>query len=198
MATKSIPKKSSSKAKSSTSAKAVARSAAAAPSSLKPQYDKVRLPETDIGTTVFNIDPLIIKHRYEIDYIHSYAEDSPFFIGLSQGKILGSRCAKCGYKFATPRSYCMQCGAKTEWFELPLEGRVHTWTTCYFGSEEFLKETPFNLVLVEFDGVDTLFLARLIGCAQDEIRVGMAIKARFRRLSQFKPTDVYFVPADAP
>ena len=92
----------------------------------------------------------------------------------------------------------MECGAKTEWFELPLEGRVHTWTTCYFGSEEFLKETPFNLVLVEFDGVDTLFLARLIGCKQDDIKVGMAIQARFRRLSQFKPTDVYFVPAEAP
>src|SRR3989338_1870176 len=124
---------------------------------------KIRLPETEEGTVVFNTDPLIVKDHYEIDYIHSYAEDSPFFIGLSQGKLLGSECRRCHYRFATPRAYCMQCGSPTKWVELPLEGRIHAWTTCYFGSQAFLKETPFNLILVEFQGVDTLLLARLIG-----------------------------------
>jgi hypothetical protein len=164
--------------------------------SAKPQWDKLRLPETDQGTVVFNTDPLIIKNHYEIDYIHSYAEDSPFFIGLAQGKLLGSECTKCHYRYATPRAYCMDCGKKTKWIELPLEGRVHTWTTCYFGSEAFLKETPFNLVLVEFAGVNTLLLARLIGVTQEEMRVGMKVRAQFRRNSQFDPTDVYFVPAE--
>jgi len=54
---------------------------------------KFRLPETEDGTVVFNTDPLIIKSHYGIDYIHSYAEDSPLFIGLSQGKRLGSDAA---------------------------------------------------------------------------------------------------------
>jgi uncharacterized OB-fold protein len=156
---------------------------------------KIRLPETDEGTIVYNLDPIIIKYHYEIDYIHSYAQDSPFFAGLADGKLLGSRCTKCGYVFATPRSHCMECGATTEWHQLPLEGRVHTYTTCYFGSEEFLKETPFTLILVEFDGANTLFLARLIGVEPDEVEVGMPVRAQFRRLSKFKPTDVYFVPA---
>ncbi len=162
----------------------------------KPRWDKLRLPETDQGTVVFNTDPLIIKNHYEIDYIHSYAEDSPFFIGLSQGKLLGSECRACHYRYATPRAYCMECGKKTRWIELPLEGRVHTWTTCYFGSEVFLRETPFNLVLVEFNGFDTLLLARIIGATQEELRVGMRIRAQFRRNSKFEPTDVYFVPAE--
>jgi uncharacterized OB-fold protein len=156
---------------------------------------KIRLPETDDGTVVFNTDPLIVKSHYEIDYIHSYAEDTPFFIGLSQGKLRGSECTACHYRFATPRAYCMQCGAATKWIDLPLEGRVHTWTTCYFGGEAFLKETPFNLVLVEFDGVDTLFLARLVGPDQDEIQIGQKVRAQFLRNSKFKPTDVYFVLA---
>lgn len=163
---------------------------------LKPQYDKIRLPETDAGTVVFNTDPLIIKNHYEIDYIHSYAEDSPFFVGLSQGVLRGSECTACHYKYATPRACCMQCGKKTKWVELPLEGRVHTWTTCYFGSEAFLKETPFNLVLVEFKGFDTLLLARMIGVTQEQLRVGMKVRAQFRRNSKFDPTDVYFVPAE--
>ena len=61
--------------------------------------------------------PLIIHDHYEIDYRHSYAQDSPFFVGLSKEKLLGSRCTACGYTFATPRAYCMQCGAATQWHE---------------------------------------------------------------------------------
>jgi uncharacterized OB-fold protein len=154
-----------------------------------------KLPETEEWTILFNTDPIIVKHHYEIDYLHSYAQDSPFFAGLAGGKLLGSRCGDCGYAYATPRSHCMECGAATAWVELPLAGRVHTWTTCYFGGEAFLGETPFTLILVEFDGIDTLFLSRLIGAEPEEVSIGMAVRARFVRNAKFRPTDVYFVPA---
>ncbi|MDC4227333.1 MAG: zinc ribbon domain-containing protein [Candidatus Manganitrophus sp.] len=84
---------------------------------------KVRLPETDEGTILYKTDPIIMKWHYEIDYIHSYAQDSPFFDGLSKGKLLGSACKKCKTKYATPRAHCMECGAKTDWIALPLEGK---------------------------------------------------------------------------
>lgn len=157
--------------------------------------EKIRLPETEEGAVIYNVDPLIIKYHYEIDYIHSYAQDSPFFAGLTQGKLLGSKCTNCGYKFATPRAHCMECGARTEWMELPKEGKIHTFTTCYFGSQEFLNQTPFTLILVEFEGVNTLFLSRIVGVEQDKVSIGMPVKAQFLRLSKLKPTDVYFVPA---
>jgi uncharacterized OB-fold protein len=157
---------------------------------------KIRLPETDEGTVLYNIDPIIMKWHYEIDYIHSYAQDSPFFAGLSKGKLLGSACKKCKTKFATPRAHCMECGAVTDWIELPLEGKVHTHTTCYFGGEAFLKETPFTLILVEFRGIDTLFLSRLVGAEPDEVKIGMPVQAQFLRNSKFKATDVYFVPKE--
>jgi uncharacterized OB-fold protein len=154
-----------------------------------------KLPETEDGTILFGVDPIIVKHHYEIDYLHSYAQDSPFFAGLAKKKLLGSRCTSCGATYATPRSHCMACGAPTDWFELPLTGRVHTYTTCYFGGEAFLKETPFTLVLVEFGGVDTLFLSRLVGAAPEEVTIGMEVRAHFLRNVKFRPTDVYFVPA---
>jgi hypothetical protein len=153
-----------------------------------------KMPETGEGTILFNIDPIIIKQHYEIEYLHSYAQDSPFFAGLAKGKLMGSCCTACGYTYATPRSHCMECGAETFWRELPLQGRIHTFTTCHFGGEAFLKETPFTLILVEFDGVETLFLSRLIGVEPDEVTIGMPIRARFLRNSKFKATDVYFVP----
>jgi uncharacterized OB-fold protein len=154
-----------------------------------------KLPETLEGTVVFSVEPLVIKDHYEIDYLHSYAQDSPFFRGLSEGKLLGSRCDDCSYTYATPRAACMYCGKPTRWVELPLQGRVHSYTTCFFGSEAFLKETPYHLILVEFDGVDTLFLSRLVGVESDEeIYIGMPVRARFRRNAKFRATDIYFVP----
>jgi uncharacterized OB-fold protein len=170
----------------------------------------VRLPETEEGAVLYNVPfprdhstlknmaPIITKSHYEIDYIHSYGQDSPFFAGLANGKLMSTRCSRCPYTYGTPRLHCMYCGGECDWFELPLEGYVHTFTVCYYGSQEFLPETPFTLILVEWPGVDTLFLSRLVGVdpkAPSLAWVGMKVRARFKRLSQFKPTDVYFVPA---
>ena len=84
--------------------------------------------------------------------------------GLANKKLLGTRCKKCGHGFTTPKLACMECGGETDWEDLPKEGKIHTWTTCYFGSQEFLPECPFNLVLVEFDGWNTLLLSsKIIG-----------------------------------
>src|SRR5512146_978313 len=143
----------------------------------KPMNKNAKLPETEEGTVLFNVDPIIVKHHYEIDYLHSYAQDSPFFAALAKGVLLGSRCTGCGYTYATPRGHCMACGTWTEWHPLPLAGRVHTYTTCHFGGEAFLKETPFTLILVEFDGVDTLFLSRLVGVEPEEAVIGLPVRA---------------------
>ena len=146
------------------------------------------------GVNLFSIDPLIIQDHYEIDYRHSYAQDSPFFVGLSKGDLLGSRCTACAYMYATPRSHCMECGAPTKWETLPLAGRIHTFTVCYYGGESFLKETPFILILVEFKEVDTLFLARLKGIPPERVHIGLQVRPRFAKPPTFKVTDVWFEP----
>jgi uncharacterized OB-fold protein len=54
------------------------------------------------------------------------------------------------------------------------------------------------LAQIKFPEADTLFMARLIGVDPAEASldwIGMRVKGRFRRLSKFKPTDIYFYPA---
>ena len=167
-----------------------------------PKFKKFRDVMDEIkrtGAAVYE-DPaggedLVILSPYRINYVHSYAQDSNFFLGLSQGKLMGSICKKCKTKYGTPRSHCMECGSETDWMELPQVGKVHSWTTCYFGSEEFLNETPFNLVVIEFEGVDTLFLSRLVGIKQEDIFIGMSVRANFRQDPRYLVSDVYFTPA---
>ncbi len=167
------------------------------------KFDKFRDVQAELaksGAAIFR-DPsgaesLVLRDPYSIEYIHSYAEDSPFFLGLAEGRLLGSRCKakECGFRYATPRSHCMVCGGPTDWFELPKKGRVHSWTTCHFGSEAFLKETPYNLCLVEFEGVGSVLLARLKDCTEPELYVGMPVVARFTDQPKYRITDLWFVP----
>jgi uncharacterized OB-fold protein len=145
------------------------------------------------------MSPILIEQPYSITYLHSYGQDSPFFAGLASGRLLLSRDPETGYTYGTPRGHDMYTGNETDWVEFPAEGIVHAFTVCHFGSEEFLPETPYVLVQVQFPDADTLFLARLVGVDPAEAStdwIGMKIKGRFRRLSKFKPTDLYFYPAD--
>ncbi len=135
------------------------------------------------------------EFNYSIDYQVSYGELSPFFEGLTKKKLMGTRCAACKKSYATPRLNCMECGKPCKWIELPQEGKVHTWTTCHYGSEEFLKQTPYHLVLVEFPGVSTLFQSQLKKVKEGTITIGMNIKAEFKKRPLLKASDVYFVPA---
>ncbi|MBI4772477.1 MAG: Zn-ribbon domain-containing OB-fold protein [Chloroflexi bacterium] len=176
---------------------------------------KVKREETLGGTIVHNLpfpkvlndetlallkamSPLQIEQVYQIAYLHSYGQDSPFFAGLSNGVFLGSREPATGYTYANPRGHDMFTGAETQWVQLPDEGVVHAFTVCHFGSEEFLPECPFVLALIEFEGANTLFLTRLLGVdphAASLDWIGMKVKAEYLRNSKLKPTDVYFVPA---
>jgi len=141
------------------------------------------------------MSPIVVKDHYEIDYNFSYGQDSPFFAALSNKKFIVSRDPDTGYTYATPRGHGQATGNETEWVEIEPEGRIHAFTTCYFGSEAFLDETPFTLILVEFDEADSLFMGRLIGADPADSGldwIGKKVKGRFLRNSKFKPTDIYF------
>jgi uncharacterized OB-fold protein len=94
----------------------------------------------------------------------------------------------------------MYTGKETIWIDITdRPASVHAFTVCHFGSEEFLPETPFVLALIEFEGVNTLFLTRLMGVDPHRATldwIGMSVEPRFLRNSKLKPTDVYFVPTD--
>jgi uncharacterized OB-fold protein len=143
--------------------------------------------------------PIQIEQDYSITYLHSYGQDSPWFAGASNRRLLATRDPESGYTYATPRGHDMYSGAETVWLDITdRPARIHAFTVCHFGSEEFLPETPYVLTLIEYDGVDTLFLSRLLGIDPDQASIewiGMEVQPRFLRNSKLKPTDVYFVPA---
>ncbi|MBI4672333.1 MAG: OB-fold domain-containing protein [Chloroflexi bacterium] len=142
--------------------------------------------------------PITLEQEYKITYLHSYGQDSPWFAALANKHLLASRDVDSAYTYANPRGHDMYSGRETEWIDITdRPARVHAFTVCYFGSEEFLPETPFVLALIQFEGVNTLLLTRLLGVdpAQPALDwIDLPVEPRFLRNSKFKPTDVYFVP----
>ncbi len=103
---------------------------------------------------------IIVKKIHEsMDYIESHAQDTPYFMALSDGRLTGSKCSVCGYAYASPHIYCGECGSRTEWFDLPQEGKIHCHSVSKYGGGKFLKEAPFSLILIEFEGVDTYLMS---------------------------------------
>jgi len=144
--------------------------------------------------------PIQIEQEYSITYLHSYGQDSPWFAALSNKRLLASQDEGSGYAYANPRGHDMYSGDETVWIDITgRDARVHAFTVCHFGSEEFLPETPFILALIEFEGVNTLLLSRLMGLDPMEASldwIDMPVAPEFLRNSKFKPTDVYFVPKE--
>jgi uncharacterized OB-fold protein len=144
--------------------------------------------------------PIRIEQEYRIRYLHSYGQDSPWFAGLTNRRLLASQDPGRGYAYANPRAHDMYSGQETKWIDITnAPAKVHAFTVCYFGSEEFLPETPFVLALIEFEGVDTLLLTRLMGVDPDAPSldwIDMQVKPHFLRNAKLKPTDVYFAPVD--
>ncbi len=157
--------------------------------------------ETDPDSLAFlkKMTPIQIEQDYQITYLHSYAQDSPWFAGLTQKRLLANQDPSGNYTYANPRGHDMYSGDETNWIDITdREAEIHAFTVCHFGSEEFLPETPFILALIEFEGVNTLLLTRILGMDPMEATldwIGMKVEPKFLRNSKLKPTDVYFTPA---
>ena len=130
--------------------------------------------ETDPDALAFlkRLAPIQIEQQYSITYLHSYGQDSPWFAAASNRRLLASRDAESGYTYATPRGHDMYSGAETEWTDVTdRKATIHAFTVCQFGSEEFLPETPYVLAMIEYEGVDTLFLSRLMGIDPEQASI---------------------------
>ncbi len=137
----------------------------------------------------------------ELDYIYAASpEESSFYRGLEQGKILGQRCPTCQKVYVPPRSACPADGTPTnEEIELPAKGTV---TTFCIVNVPFMGQKitpPYVSAYILLDGADIAFLHLILDIPADEVRMGMRVEAVWKpedewgttieNISHFRPTD---------
>jgi len=118
----------------------------------------------------------------------------PFWEGLKQGKILATKCRKCGKIFFPPVADCSQClTSDMEWIELSDEAIIETFTHVVVRPTTFQHEKPYTVAVGKLkEGVRVL--AWLTGFKLSEVKVGMKAKLVAKITSEGTPTYVFTRP----
>ena len=103
------------------------------------------------------------------------AKTAEFIKYLEAGKVMATRCKKCGTAYFPPKADCPAClSSDVEWFEVGGKGKLRSYTKVNYGPTGFESDTPYTLALGEFDGVR--ILARLSrDIKESDIKVGMSL-----------------------
>jgi len=99
------------------------------------------------------------------------------FVGyLEKGKVMATRCRRCGTNYFPPRMDCPKCvGSDVEWFEIKGNGRLVTYTVVNYGPTGFEDDAPYTLAIADFDGV-RVFGRLSKGIKEGDIKPGMRLK----------------------
>lgn len=114
------------------------------------------------------------------------------FIGyLHDGKLEGTRCAKCAKTFFPPRAQCCECfSEEMQWFEVSGEGALVSYSTLQYAPTGFTDEVPYTIALVDYG--DYKVFGRIDGSVPiDDLAVGMKLKAAVSKTSNGQLTYVF-------
>ncbi len=98
---------------------------------------------------------------------------------LTEGKIEGSVCKKCGAKYFPPRADCASCFSKEmDWFDMPGKGTLETFTTAYYAPFGFEADPPYTMGVVDFGKGLKLFARVTKEIKPEDVKVGMEVSVR--------------------
>ncbi len=138
-----------------------------------------------------------------LDYVYAASpEESAFYRGLAEGRIVGQRCPTCHKVYVPPRSACPADGTPTtDEVELSHTGTV---TTFCIVNVPFLGQRitpPYVSAYVLLDGADIAFLHLILDIPAEEVRMGMRVSAVWKPREEWGTTIEnisHFAPADEP
>jgi acyl dehydratase/uncharacterized OB-fold protein len=121
----------------------------------------------------------------------------PFWQGLNEGEVRIQQCNQCEGWVFFPRRHCSHCLAHDlEWRPVSGRGTLYSYTLTRIPTlPEFADELPQMLAVVELEqGVR--INSTLVGLEEDEIKVGMALKAVLDQVDAKGNTLLRFTGAD--
>jgi uncharacterized OB-fold protein len=161
--------------------------AKAAPAAAK---GRVRLntkpSEIDKGKGVWVLH--VPRFGKEGEHFHTYGLLTPYFEGLTKGKLMATRCVnpKCpvgkgrGESWLPPRADCPDCHHPMVWEQVrDPRGYIYTFTKVERGGTGLEIETPYYQVDVKIPGVATIVKSWLLD--RKPIKIGDRVRAVFRK-----------------
>ncbi len=120
-------------------------------------------------------------------HFHTYGLLTPYFKGLAEGKLLGTRCTNTacpvsagrGELWLPPRADCPDCHQPMAWGEVASpSGYIYAYTYVERGGTGLEIECPYYQIDVKIAGVCTIVKSYLLD--RTPITIGDRVRARFR------------------
>ncbi len=140
------------------------------------------------ATVLRRLDPIVLEKPRAPIHIHTYGGETPFFRGLTEGRLMGTECEnpRCdpsgqgGHCSLPPRIYCPDCLEEMKWVDLTERARktakVHTHITVKHPGAFNQVPMPCELISVEIDKVTTVLMSKLVDGTPE---IGMRIEPVF-------------------
>ena len=150
--------------------------------------NKVKLNTTPAKITVKGDAWVLHFPRFgeEGTHFHTYGQLTPYFKGLTQGKLTGTKCTnrKCpiskgkGEYWIPPRADCPDCHQPMVWGEISNpRGYIYTYTYVERGGTGLEIECPYYQIDVKMDGVCSIVKGYLVD--RKPIKIGDKVRAKF-------------------
>ena len=105
-----------------------------------------------------------------------------------RGRLMGTRCAACKVVYLPPQIFCQRCFAElTEWTELPLKGKIASFTVVHADERGAPLSQPRTVALVTF-GNEGAALTHFVEGDQKKIKIGAAVEVVFHPAGERKGT----------
>jgi uncharacterized OB-fold protein len=112
----------------------------------------------------------------KIGYI-SETKVADFVKYLKKGKIMATRCRKCGQLYFPPRADCPDdLSTDMTWEELSGRCKLLTYTTAYFAPTGFQEDLPYVLALAQCEEGVKVYAGVSKDLNERKIRFGMDLK----------------------
>ena len=99
-----------------------------------------------------------------------------FITYLEQGKVMTTKCRKCGTRVFPPKVDCPKClSSDVEWVEVKGSGKLATYTIVSYGPTGFENDAPYALAIADFDGL-RMFGRLSKEIKETDIKLGMPVK----------------------
>ncbi len=105
------------------------------------------------------------------------AKSADFVNYLAQGKVMTTKCKKCGARYFPPKMDCPKCLlSDMEWFEIKSNGKLITYTKVHYGPSGFEDDAPYILGIGEFGDGLRIFGRLSKDIKESNIKPGMELK----------------------
>jgi uncharacterized OB-fold protein len=124
----------------------------------------------------------------KIGYI-SETKVEDFVKYLERGKIMATRCRRCGQLYFPPRADCPDdLSTDMKWEELSGRCKLLTYTTAHFAPTGFQEDLPYTLAIARCEEDVNVYAVLNKDIKENEVHIGMDLRLTPLRLSNGRIT----------